>query len=184
MPAKQPPRQRWLTRAEVARLLWAARRTQHLCRFILLAVYTGSRASVIWSLTWGQLDVDRGIMHRRRSGEAEDARKRRPPVRLGRRILTHLRRWERVYGRQIPYLCHYDGVPVQKAYNSWIKARKRAGLDKSVVPHTLRHTRATWLMQAGIDPWEAAGSLGMTLTVLQATYGHHHPDWQRSAAEV
>lgn len=39
-------------------------------------------------------------------------------------------------------------------------------------------------MQAGIDPWEAAGALGMSLEMLQRTYGHHHPDFQSRAAEV
>jgi hypothetical protein len=37
LPPKSEPRQRWLTRSEAARLLWAARRTSHLARFILLA---------------------------------------------------------------------------------------------------------------------------------------------------
>lgn len=39
-------------------------------------------------------------------------------------------------------------------------------------------------MQAGIDIWEAAGALGMTVQTLQDTYGHHHPDWQKEAAEA
>lgn len=53
-----------------------------------------------------------------------------------------------------------------------------------MTPHTLRHTRATWLMQAGVDMWEAAGSLGMTVETLQNTYGHHHADFQKRAAEA
>jgi integrase len=44
-----------------------------------------------------------------------------------------------------------------------------------VVPHTLRHTAATWLMQNGCDLWEAAGFLGMKPETLQRVYGHHHP---------
>jgi hypothetical protein len=39
-------------------------------------------------------------------------------------------------------------------------------------------------MQAGVDVWEAAGALGMTVDMLTRTYGHHHPDWQKQAAEV
>jgi hypothetical protein len=39
-------------------------------------------------------------------------------------------------------------------------------------------------MQAGIDIWQAAGSLGMTPAMLAATYGHHAPEWQKDAAEV
>ena len=35
---------------------------------------------------------------------------------------------------------------------------ERAGLE-GVSPHTLRHTAATWLMQAGTDVWQASGFL-------------------------
>ena len=57
-----------------------------------------------------------------------------------------------------------------------------AGLDSSVTPHILRHTCATWMMQNGVDLWEAASFLGMTVQQLEATYGHHHADFQASAA--
>ncbi len=40
------------------------------------------------------------------------------------------------------------------------------------------------MMQAGIDMWEAAGALGMSVEMLERTYGQHHPDFQRRAAEV
>jgi integrase len=58
------------------------------------------------------------------------------------------------------------------------------GLGDDVVRHSLRHTAATWLMQAGVDMWEAAGWLGMTVEQLEANYGHHHPDFQEEAAEA
>jgi integrase len=54
----------------------------------------------------------------------------------------------------------------------------------SVTPHTLRHTAATWLMQAGVDPWQAAGFLGMSVQTLLEVYGHHHPDYMREAADA
>src|SRR5262249_34715400 len=176
-------RERWLTRSEAARLLWAARRTQHLARFILLGLYTGSRSSVILGLTWDQIDLGAGVMYRRPAGKAEDKRKRTPPVRLGRRILTHLRRWQRLGGGK-GLLCHYNGKRVRYMHTAWPRAIDVAGLDDNVTPHTLRHTRATWLMQAGIDPWEAASSLGMTIQMISQHYGHHHPDFQKRAAEV
>jgi hypothetical protein len=50
-----------------------------------------------------------------------------------------------------------------------------------VTPHILRHTCATWLMQGGVNLWDAAGFLGMTVQQLEATYGHHHPDYQQEA---
>jgi hypothetical protein len=63
----------------------------------------------------------------------------------------------------------------------------RAGLttaNGNVTPHTFRHTAATWLMQAGVPVWTAAGYLGMSVEVLINTYGHHHPDHLREAANA
>jgi len=53
-----------------------------------------------------------------------------------------------------------------------------------VMPHTLRHTAATWLMQRGADLWQASGFLSMSVETLQRVYGHHHPDWMKDAAEI
>ena len=46
----------------------------------------------------------------------------------------------------------------------------------------MRHTAATWLMEAGLDPWLAAGFLGMSVATLLKHYGHHRPDYQEEAA--
>jgi len=37
-------------------------------------------------------------------------------------------------------------------------------------------------MQAGVDKWEAAGFLGMSVEMIDRVYGHHHPDHLRRAA--
>jgi integrase len=182
LPPKHEPRTRWLTRAEAARFLWAARRTPHLARFILLGLATGSRPKNLFALRWDQIDLDAGVMKRRGYGEREQARKRAPPVRLGRRILGHLRRWRKLDRSE--FVIHFDGKPIRRFSSTWWPAVARAGLDKSVTPHVLRHSRATWLLQRGVDPWQAAGHLGMTVGTLTRTYGHHSPEWQRDAAEV
>jgi integrase len=82
LPAKELPRDRWLTRSEAAQLLREARRIPHLARFILLGLYTGSRSKVLLSLQWSWLDLERGVMLRRAPGARESKQKRTPPVRL------------------------------------------------------------------------------------------------------
>ena len=163
LPPKSDPRERWLTRSEAAHLLWAARRMPHLARFILLGIYTGSRSGTLLSLCWPWIDLTSGTMRRRAPGTAESKQKRTPPVRLGRRIIAHLRRWRRRDSNAV-FVCHYNG---QRIKSSWHTAVKAAGLGNDVTPHTLRHTRATWLMQDGVDPWEAAGHLGMSLEIVR-----------------
>ena len=53
-----------------------------------------------------------------------------------------------------------------------------------IVPHTLRHTAATWLMQRGVPIWQAAGYLGMSVEMLDRVYGHHSPDHLKGAANA
>lgn len=184
VPPTGPGRDRWLTREELARLLWAARRSQHIRRFILLAYYTGSRPGVILGLHWDQIDIKAGVMTRKRHGAVTHAKKRAPRVRLGKRILSHLRRWQRLDGESVTFLCHYEGRVVDDPHGAWRRAVKQSKLKGKITRHTLRHTRATHLMQAGVPIWEAAGALGMTVKTLESVYGHHHPDWQTMAADV
>lgn len=182
MPAKAEPREMWLTRSEAASLLRAARHTEHLKRFILLGLWTGSRSGAILSLTWDRIDFAAGVMRRRGYGEAESDTKRTPPVRLSRRALLFLRRWRELDCGPCKHIVHWNGARIKKFRHAWERAAKEAGI--CATPHTLRHTRATWLMQAGIDPWEAAGHLGMSTATLQRVYAKHHPDFQKRAAEV
>lgn len=193
LPETAPPRTRWLTRAEAARLLRAARRgprSAHLARLILIGLGTGTRLGAMLALSWlpstvgGWVDLDAGVLHRRGHGEAETA-KRRPPVRLPRALAAHMRRWRDAdMALGIARVIHYAGRPVTKLRRSWAAARTAAGLGADVVPHTLRHTAATWRMQAGVERYEAAGYLGMSMATLEAVYGHHAPDWQERAAEA
>jgi integrase len=182
-PKDNPPKDRWLTRPEAARLLNAARHSLHLRRQILLQLYTGSRPGVVLALQWDQVDLTAGVMHRVPRGARQDEKKRAPPVRLGRRISAHLRRWKRLDGPHVKHVCHYEGRATKDPHSAWNRAVRVAGLE-GVTRHTLRHTRATWMMQKGVDLWSAAGFLGMSVKTLESTYGHHHPDHQEAAANI
>jgi integrase len=193
LPARSPPRQRWLTRSEVAAMIRAARHgrlTRHIARLVLIGIYTGTRSKAMLRLKWlpstdgGWVDLDSGILHRRGQLEQE-TKKRRTPARIPERLLPHLRRWHALdMARGIVHVVHYYGRPIGKLRRSWDTARDAAELGEDVVPHTLRHTAATWLMQAGCDRFEAAGLLGMSAAMLEEVYGHHHPDYQRRAARA
>ena len=192
MPARLPPRERWLTRAEVARLVKAAwnhrekyageagtRHTRrHIARFILVALYTGSRASVVTQASFlpeigrPYIDLDRGVFYRRPPATTE-TRKRRPAIPLPTELLAHLRRWHRAGQR---YVVQWNRQPVRRITGAFNRVVSDVGLGSEVTPHILRHTAATWMMQAGTDPWQASGYLGMSLQTLQRVYGHHHPD--------
>jgi len=123
-------------------------------------------------------------MRRRAPGTSETANKRTPPIRLPRKLKHFLQRWKEADGGKVKYVVHYNGQQIKRdPWRSWKEACKAAKLTK-VHPHVLRHTRATWMVQRGVPPWQAAGYLGMTVRVLEQTYGHHSPDWQADAADI
>jgi integrase len=191
LPEKPIGRDRWCTRSEAARLLWSAwrfrevqkgkptdRRTRrHVARFILVALYTGTRAAAVCGAALeqtegkGWIDLEKGIFFRRPAGLRE-TKKRRPPVPLPQRLLVHLRRWRRLGQR---YAVEWNGEPVKDVDKAFRNVAHDAKLP-DVTPHILRHTAATWQMQLGTDPWQAAEYLGMSLKTLLENYGHHHPD--------
>ena len=185
LPPKPAPRDRWLTRVEVARLLRAARanpQARHLCRFILVAAYTGTRSASILNMRFmantqgGWVDTERAVMHRRGVGQAE-TKKRRPPIPVPRQLLAHLRRWER---NGAWWVVDVDGQSVGNVKKAWTTALRKSGIDHCT-RHDLRHTAITWAMQRGVDKWAAAGFFGISLDLIETTYGHHHPDHLASA---
>jgi integrase len=117
----------------------------------------------------GWIDLHRGVFYRRPIGKRE-TKKRKPPVPLPGPLLAHLRRWHRL-GICQHYAVEWLGRPVAGVDKAFRNVVRDAGLGDDVTPHTLRHTAATWLMQQGTDPWEAAGYLGTTLETLDKTYG-------------
>jgi integrase len=202
LPDRSPSRERWLTRSEAARLLWAAWRlrqpqygaiterptAQHVARFILVALYTGTRAGAICGAMFqpaqdsGWMDLDHGVFYRQAAGRRH-TKKRQPPIRVPPRLLAHLRRWHRlkIATRSV---VEWNGEPVRRINKAFRSVRRAAGLGTDVTPHTLRHTCATWLAQRGVPKWEAAGFVGMTEEMFDRVYGHHHPDHQENAVNA
>jgi integrase len=196
LPPQAGPRERHLSRGEVAALLAGAlgwdrkgvrHRTKinrHLARFVLLALYTGTRHDAILRLQWtpntigGWIDLNAGVIYRKPMSVTESA-KRRPPVPIPPRLEPHLRRWRKLTTR---YAIEYAGRPIQsKERRAWRTARELAGLGSEVTPHVLRHTCATMLLQLGVSVYDVAGVLGTTEDVVRRTYGHHAHDHLRRA---
>jgi integrase len=204
-------RDRWLTRDELGAVLWACwryrevqtlhrgkrkgerretekRALRHLARFILLAVYSGSRAGAVLTASPARgegrshIDLARGIFYRLAEG-VRATNKRQPPVPLPRRLLAHLRRWV-AKGTVGEYFVEWNGKPVKSVKTAFKTALRLAKVSGQISPHTLRHTAATWLMQNGVDKWEAAGFLGMSVEMLDRVCGHHHPEHLRGAAHA
>jgi integrase len=202
LPARGESRATFLTRSKAARLVFAAYRYRevqkgfatgrrslaHIARFILIGLYTGTRAGAICGAALeptpgkGWIDLENGVFYRRPDG-AHETKKRQPPIRLPDRLLAHLRRWKRL-GISRRYVVEWNGAPVKRINKGFRSARRLAGLGDDVVPHALRHTCATWLAQARVPIHEICGYLGMTREMFERVYGHHHPDYQANAVNA
>ena len=176
----------------------------HLRRFILLGLYTGTRPGVLPKLLWHEspsqawVDLEAGVVYRRGKAERDHKTKRRPLVRIPGRLQAHMRRWRaadtamqaerRSEGDEdftLTTLLHHGGEPIAGRIRRGFGACVRdAGLDEEITPHWMRHTCATWLMEADVPIWDAAAYTGMTTATLEKCYGHHRPGHQDRARKA
>lgn len=188
MPPKDPPTDRWLTRSEVAKLILSARRSgnsKHVIRFILIAVYTGTRKSAILKLQWqpsksaGHIDLDKGLIYRSGSDE-RITNKRKSPAKIPRQLLLLLRLWRKTSPR---YVIDYNGQQVKDIKTAWDRICTDAKIEEAT-RHTLKHTAITWAMQNGAQIADAASYFSTSISTIQDVYFHHHPDYQKSAVSA
>lgn len=196
LPPSPEPRERHLSRSEVAAMLYGAmgwdqdgvrhrhRINRHLARFILLGLYTGTRHDAILKLQWmantvgGWVDLENQVLYRR-PGAAVETKKRRPAIPIPGRLMPHLRRWRRLTAR---FVIEWHGKPIaSQERRAWRQARELAGLGSEVTPHILRHSCATMLLHLGVSVYDVAGVLGTSEDVIRRTYGHHAEDQLRKA---
>lgn len=147
-----------LSRDEVTRFFQAVNNPKH--RVLLLIAYAaGLRISELVALRIGDVDAERMVIHVRQGKGRKDRLVTLSPV-----LLDELRiyvRWaapsEWLFPGQDPAR-HLHARTVQKACQ---RASEAADLGKRVTAHTLRHSYATHLLEAGTD-----------LRVVQTLLGH------------
>jgi integrase/recombinase XerD len=133
---------------EVSSLLSCVRNLKH--RTFLLTLYAaGLRLSEAASLTIADIDSQRMQL---RIACGKGAKERLVP--LSPRLLTELREyWKQYHPPQYLFPGRTPDVPlsgttIQKMLK---EAVQKAGILKAVTPHTLRHSYATGLLEAGVD---------------------------------
>jgi len=143
-------------------------------RLTLLAlVTTGLRRSELCALEWGDLQLDgrkRSLLVRH--GKGGKSRRQPVPGRLAHELLKL--RDARQPAPTDPVFCGLAGGRLQETILADIirRAAKRAGIEKHVTAHTLRHTAATWLRQELGDTRLVAEYLGHADLSTVARYAH------------
>jgi site-specific recombinase XerD len=142
-----------LSQEEVARLIDAARPPFH--RTLLMALYaTGLRRAELARLKVSDVDSKRMVIHVRGGKGRKDR-----DVMLSPKLLEALREhWRGLQRKPSAWLFpgnrwHSSDTPIttKVVWNACKEAAQRAGLQKDVHPHTLRHCFATHLLEAGAD---------------------------------
>jgi len=152
-----------LSPEEVAQLLHAARNPGE--RILLMALYaSGARNAELTHLKVSDIDSQRMVVHIRGGKGRKDR-----DVMLSPKLLVALRTHWRYYHRKsstwlFPSNYRKDRpIDTKTVWYACQKAAQRAGLQKRVYPHLLRHCFATHLYEAGAD-----------LRAIQVLLGHEH----------
>jgi len=142
-----------LSQEEVARLIDAALTPYH--RTLLMALYaTGVRRAELTHLKVSDIDSQRMVIH----VQGGKGRKDRD-VMLSPKLLQALREHWRGLKRKpsawlFPGNRHHSGdqpITTKVVWYACKEAAQRAGIQKDMHPHTLRHCFATHLLEAGAD---------------------------------
>jgi integrase len=139
---KLPDRRlRWLTRDEADRLL--AELPPHLAAMARFSLATGLRQQNVVKLEWGQVDMERRVawIH---ADQAKAGKTIHIPLNADAIIVLREQA-----GQHPRWVFTYQGHGVGRANNcAWRMALKRAGIE-NLRWHDLRHTWASWHVQAG-----------------------------------
>ena len=141
-----------LSQEEVTRLIDSASNLSH--RAILMTLYsTGMRRSELVRLKVGDVDSRRMVIHVRQGKGSKDR-----DVPLSQKLLETLREYWR-WGKPKTYL--FPGQPGKRGSDVPLTAKavwhachgavRRAGIQKRISPHSLRHSYATHLLESGAD---------------------------------
>ena len=181
-PSPPPSKDRWLTTEEIDTLLATAasrrrgkaQRLTRAERFCWIALEAPARRKTIERLSWPQVNLRLGHIDFRTPGKSQ-TKKRQVPCPISDRLRPIL---ERAWAERTNDLWVLD-LPgsIKTTFNRLIT---EAELE-DVTPHTLRHTAATHMAQAGVPLAMIAQILGNTVAVVERTYAHWQTDALRGA---
>jgi len=169
-------RTRFLTREETTALLAElARRSTEVHDMALFSLQTGARAGEVFSLTWGDIDLFHGTALLRDTKSNKNR-----PLFLTDEVKNMLAR-RRPADAKATMLVFPDrnGNKVVQISDSFNRAIDKLKLNEGITErrdrvtfHTLRHTYASQLVQAGVDIYHVKELLGHSTITLTERYSH------------
>jgi integrase len=174
--------ERFLTNAQMSRLLDAVRESESemLPHIVMFLLYTGARKREVLDATWADVDWSRKSW---RIPKTKSGKIRHIPLSVGAlQLLATLRdlslplgqvsdALQTEWSRRHIFANPKTGLPYVSFFYSWDAARKRAGLPDLRV-HDLRHSFASFLVNAGRSLYEVQELLGHADIRTTSRYAH------------
>lgn len=185
MPKINNKRVRFFTHKEADKLLAAVKvRSQQIWEMSLLSLHTGMRADEVFSLLWGHIDYDNGLIHIAdpKGGPARDGNM----TKKVRAMLSAKSQGER--GELVFKARHGGKIPeVSKSFLRTVNDLKfNDGIEdrrQKASFHTLRHTFASWLAIQGTPILVIKELMGHASLAMTERYAHLIPDQKKESVE-
>jgi integrase len=180
-------RVRHLSAEQAAALLEKVRkRSEKTHAICVIALYSGARAGEIFSLTWADVDLSRGILTlrdtksnglTRRAFITERMREVLEPMKRGKpdELVFPDRKGKKA--DQVSYAFNRAVADLQ--LNDGVTDRRQR-----VCFHTLRHSFASWLVERGTDLYQVKELMGHSTIALTERYAHLRPHTLQAAVKV
>lgn len=193
IPKKDNRRERFLTHEEAETLLIALKnKSQNVHDMALISLHCGLRASEIFALTWGAVNMEKGTLF------IKDPKNRRNRYAF---MTTKVKAMleEKIAGKRNHFI--FPARPAQKGEEAKKQVDRisktffrvveslklNEGVDdprQKVLFHSLRHTYASWLVQDGVDLYTVKELLGHERIEMTERYSHLSPLAFRSAVKT
>ena len=178
-------RVRFLTKGEAGELLDALmRRSLEVHDMALLSLHCGLRAGEIFALTWDCVEFDHGTVFVK---DTKSGRNRHAFMTSDVKKMLMRRYMGNDTGLVFEAV---GGGKVKMVSATFARTVEAIGLNRGVtdprqkaVFHTLRHTFASWLVQAGEPLYTVAKLMGHSTMAMSERYSHLAPDNMRGAVE-
>lgn len=179
--------ERFLTEEQVTHLMQCVRQSENEMLFyiVMFLLYTGARKREVLDARWEDVDWAQKSW---RIPKTKSGKVRHIPLSSGAlQLLRALQAWcasqPDLAGRDHVFANPQTGLPFVSFYYSWDTARKQAGLPELRV-HDLRHSFASFLVNAGRSLYEVQELLGHADIRTTSRYAHLSRERLFSAVEV
>lgn len=156
---------------------------EHIRRVIILGSRCGIRIgkSELFSLTWDDVNLEKGLIRIRGSAKNPNAQWREVPLQSF--LVKWLCEWRlQDMSAGINNIINYNGKTVSSIRSSWQSTLRKAGIKRHIRPYELQHAFATELLSRGVDVGTVAKLMGHSSPMMVFKHYQYVIDQQKKAA--